>query len=226
MDFSPWDRAKSFQLHEAACLIAGVMPSSKRIPDREELPSNALKYYKSLATAYVMWVMRHDQPDDPNYPKAEMLRGEPQIGRDEPTLSVSIDKLTGEFVSREELHRWVKATGITSAYAFAPWSRLTTPSPAPVVAESASGATAWTVNKPERYRGYSVPLHRFLAAAHREGKPRPSARDVIEEWRVNLPAEIAQVLSDGVNYYNAEGNTKSVGLEAIRKAIRRMTSGR
>ena len=152
MDFSPWDRAKSFQLHEAACLIAGVMPSSKRLPDREELPSNALQYYKSLATAYVLWVTHHDQPDDPNYPKAEMLKGEPQIGSDEPTLSVSIDKLAGEFVSREELHRWVKATGITSAYAFAPWSRPTTPSPAPVVAESASGGESTEQRQARRYQ--------------------------------------------------------------------------
>lgn len=123
MDFSPWDRTKIFQLHEAACLIAGVMPSSKRVPAREELPSHALQYYKLLATAYVLWVMHDDQHDDPNYPKAEMLRGEPQIGSDEPTIAVSIDKLPGEFVSRDEVRRWIAATGIKSAYSFAPFVR-------------------------------------------------------------------------------------------------------
>jgi hypothetical protein len=101
----------------------------------------------------------------------------------------------------------------------------TAPTP-PVVTEGASGATAWTVNKPERYRGYSVPLHRLLAAAHREGKPRPSARDVIEELRVNRPAEIAQVLPDSFDYYDSEGNTKSANMRAVTKAIGRMTRGR
>lgn len=154
MDFSPWDRAKSFQLHEAASLIAGVMPSSKRLPDRDELPADALQYYKYLATAYVLWVTHHDQPDDPNYPKAEMLRGEPQIGSDEPTLAVSIDKLAGEFVSRDELHRWVKATGIKSAYSFGPWNHTATPcvapesqAEAPAVGASGEGSKKWI---PER----------------------------------------------------------------------------
>ena len=33
MDFSSWDWADCFRLHEAACLIAGVMPLQKRVPD-------------------------------------------------------------------------------------------------------------------------------------------------------------------------------------------------
>lgn len=98
--------------------------------------------------------------------------------------------------------------------------------PAPVVAESASGATTWAVTKPQRYHGYSSPLHRFLAAAQREGKPRPSARDAVEEWRTNPPAEIAQVLPDGINYYDSKGNTRPADIEAIRKAIDRMTRAR
>lgn len=42
---------------------------------------------------------------------------------------------------------------------------------APVVADSASTAPDWTVSKPQRYNGYTAPLHRLLAAAHRDGKP-------------------------------------------------------
>jgi len=93
-------------------------------------------------------------------------------------------------------------------------------------AVGASGAAAWTVTTPQRYYGYSIPLHRFLTSAHREGKPRPSARDAVEAWRENMPAEIAQVLPDGIDYYDAKGNTKAANLEAIRKTIERMTSGR
>ena len=103
------------------------------------------------------------------------------------------------------------------------------PQPAPqaeVTAGGVSGAPAWVVTRPQRYRGYASPLYRFLSAAHSQGKPRPSARDVIEEWRARQPAEIAQVMPDGVNYYDSKGNTKAADLEAIRKAIDRMTSAR
>ena len=94
------------------------------------------------------------------------------------------------------------------------------------VAPSASDTPAWAVTRPQRYKGYATPLHRLLVAAHREGKPRLSARDVVEEWRINKPAEVAQVLSNGFDYYDAQGNTQHADLEAIRKAIGRMTSTR
>jgi hypothetical protein len=97
--------------------------------------------------------------------------------------------------------------------------------PAPVVAES-SNAPAWTVRKPQRYKGYAAPLYRLLSTVHREGKPRPSARDLVEAWRINRPAEIAQVLPDGFDYYDAKGNIQPADLESIRKAIKRMTSAR
>ncbi len=100
------------------------------------------------------------------------------------------------------------------------------PQAAPVVADSASTAPDWTVSKPQRYNGYTAPLHRLLAAAHRDGNPCPTARDVVEAWRNNAPAEIAKVLPDGFDYYDAKGNTKTADLEAIRKAIGRMTIAR
>ena len=100
------------------------------------------------------------------------------------------------------------------------------PQAAPVVADSASNAPDWTVSKPQRYNGYTAPLHRLLAAAHRDGNPCPTARDVVEAWRNNAPAEIAKVLPDGFDYYDAKGNTKTADLEAIRKAIGRMTIAR
>ncbi len=97
---------------------------------------------------------------------------------------------------------------------------------APVVAESASSVPAWTVTKPRRYNGYTAPLYRLLAAAQLDGKPCPTARDVLEAWRIETPAEIAKVLTDGVDYYDAKGDTKTADLEAIRKAIERRTSAR
>jgi len=100
-----------------------------------------------------------------------------------------------------------------------------TATPAPLT-DRPSSAPAWTVNKPQRYSGYAAPLHRLLAAAHRDGNPCPTARDVVEAWRNNAPAEIAKVLPDGFDYYDAKGNTKTADLEAIRKAIGRMTIAR
>ncbi len=97
--------------------------------------------------------------------------------------------------------------------------------PAPV-ADGADDGEAWKLAKPQRFNGYTAPLHRLIAAAHREGKPCPTARDVVEAWRINAPAEIAKVLPDGFDYYDAKGDTKTADLKAIRKAIRRMTSAR
>ena len=108
----------------------------------------------------------------------------------------------------------------------APEAKQAEPQAAPVVADSASTAPDWTVSKPQRYNGYTAPLHRLLAAAHRDGNPCPTARDVVEAWRNNAPAEIAKVLPDGFDYYDANGNTKTAGIDAIRNAIKRMTSAR
>ncbi|MDP3350701.1 MAG: hypothetical protein Q8S92_17045 [Hydrogenophaga sp.] len=89
--------------------------------------------------------------------------------------------------------------------------------------DSASTLSVWTVIKPLRYSGYRAPLYRLIAIAHREGKSRPSARDVVEAWRSAMPPEIAKVLPGGVDYYDANGDTKAASLAAIRQAIGRMT---
>lgn len=68
MDFSSWDWADCFRLHEAACLIAGVMPLQKRVPQLEELPAEAIPVYLRLRKAYVFWVLDHDKPEAPGYP--------------------------------------------------------------------------------------------------------------------------------------------------------------
>ena len=97
---------------------------------------------------------------------------------------------------------------------------------APVMKNTVGNAPAWAVKKPQRYSGYAAPLHRLLAGAHREGKPCPTARDVVEAWRTDRPAEIAKVLPDGFDYYDSKGDAKTASLDAIRKAIERMTSAR
>ncbi len=86
--------------------------------------------------------------------------------------------------------------------------------------------TKWSVKKPQRYGGYTRPLHAFLSAAQRDGEPCPTAREVVDAWLAEKPAEIVQVLPEGFNYYDSKGNTKAVDLAAIREAIKRMTHAR
>lgn len=129
-----------------------------------------------------------------------------------------------ELVTPADVNAWLEKQAAPYRWKVDPSE--TEPEPAPVVADSASNAPAWTVNKPKRYNGYAAPLHRLLAAAYRDDKPCPTARDVVEAWRNNAPAEIAKVLPDGFDYYDAKGDTKTADLEAIRKAIGRMTIAR
>ena len=142
------------------------------------------------------------------YTKGELVAGEPDfetVPEDCRVVGYDVHALADEYCAPED----------------AP--QAATPAP---LTDRPSNAPAWTVNKPQRYSGYAAPLHRLLAAAHRDGNPCPTARDVVETWRHNAPAEIAKVLPDGFDYYDAKGDTKTAGLEAIRKAIGRMTSAR
>ena len=119
---------------------------------------------------------------------------------------------------------WFEHEGVANpAPAPAPTQTAAAPTP---VADSASNGPGWSLTKPKRNRGYAAPLYQLLTAAHRDGKPCPTARDVLEAWRTKKPYEIDKVLPDGFDYYDANGNTKTATLEAIRKAIRRMTSAR
>jgi hypothetical protein len=101
----------------------------------------------------------------------------------------------------------------------------TQPQAGPATATAAPLHT-WTVNKPQRYAPYTAPLHALLTSAHREGKPRPTPRNVVDAWRINKPLEITQVLTDGFNYCNTKGDGQTADLAAIREAIKRMTSTR
>lgn len=84
----------------------------------------------------------------------------------------------------------------------------------------------WKVKKPLRNSGYNWLLYRLLNEAYGAGLPRPTARDVLEKWRCNKPDEITEVLFDGFKYLDSNGDTQVAELDAIRKAIGRMTSGR
>lgn len=100
--------------------------------------------------------------------------------------------------------------------------------PAPDTATTAPNIElkAWQVFKPKRFNGYTAPLHKLLNKAFIAGEPRPTARDVLEAWRLKKPIEVSHVLQDSIDYYDSKGNTKTADLEALRKAIDRMTAAR
>lgn len=119
MDFSPWDLRRSFRLHEAACLMAGVLPLSKHVLNGEELPTQAIPYYVELGKTYFIGSYAFDMPEDEIVQRANLLTSNSIGENSNPHILQSIDRLTSELVSRAELHCWIKATGINSAYSFA-----------------------------------------------------------------------------------------------------------
>jgi hypothetical protein len=90
--------------------------------------------------------------------------------------------------------------------------------------EKARDQPSWSLNMPKRFQGYGKPLYDNLKAAHVAGKTRPTARNVLDDWKLNRPADVAEVSNDGLKYYDASGNTKPADLAALRKAIERMTA--
>jgi hypothetical protein len=164
--------------------------------------------------------------------KADIQRWE-RLKQNAPTPSEAIaaeGKLTGLHAELTMLLR--QLSGSAQAHPQAATSQLQSvteekaaqTTTVPVVAPSK--ALEWTVIKPERFKGYTAPLYRLIASAYREGGTRPTARDVVEAWRINKPAEVAKMLPDGFDYYDAKGDTKQADLEVIRKAIYRMTRAR
>ena len=99
----------------------------------------------------------------------------------------------------------------------------TKPLALPVVADSAPDGVSWTLVKPQRFQGYSKPLYDLLGAAHAAGRPCPTARDVLDAWKIKLPLEVAGFMGDGLQFFDAKGNTKPADLKAISKVIGRMT---
>lgn len=125
LDLSPWRYPEDFQLHVAACLVAGKRPlAQRRYPHPNDLPPEACPYLEMMVQAYV---------------KGEAVRaGFVDFTGDERLLLVGVpperaaflgmlqtlkppDELRRLFsvvVSRNEIRRWLSATGIKSKFDF------------------------------------------------------------------------------------------------------------
>ena len=194
MDFSAWNWATGFRLHEAACLIAGVMPISKRQPTTEELPSQARPILVKLMAAYVEW---HLQKRNPDRPKSVFLEG---CLNDDGTLPEinSLAKLPGSWVRREAVNRFLLQLegelGLKSAYDFGsirktadPLSmdgqRLIKATPTPMAADSASTVPG-KVRTPEK-------LAEMKAYREKHGTKKAAAHYQVSEARIRklLPGD-------------------------------------
>ena len=81
----------------------------------------------------------------------------------------------------------------------------------------------WPLRRPSRFQGYGKPLYDFLKAASIAGNPMPpTARDVLDAWKIAHPPEVMEVTNEGLKYYDARGNVKAADLNAIRQSINRM----
>ena len=139
MDTTHWaDWADTFKLQDAACLIAGVSPAKEMVAWADKLPPEARPAFKKLWDSYMRGTGAYKRPESDSADFPKMLYGIPSedfqaptsvpargaIRRPEmlvpPSAELMRTRLESVRVSREELHRWVKAAGIKSAYSFAP----------------------------------------------------------------------------------------------------------
>ncbi|MBP7484852.1 MAG: hypothetical protein KA781_06050 [Aquabacterium sp.] len=100
---------------------------------------------------------------------------------------------------------------------------LHAPAPASATIKSESIKTpGWSLKRPTRFQGYRKPLYDLLKAAHASGKPLPTARDVLDEWKETRPTDVYEITDSGLKYYDPHGDPKPADLDAIRKAIARL----
>ena len=209
MDFSAWNWATSFRVHEAACLIAGVVPVSKRQPTSEELPPQARPILVKLMAAYVEWILQKKNPDRP---KSVFLEGYLNDDGALPEIN-SLAELPGSLVSREAVNRFLSEIegelGLKSAYDFGPICKTvdqlsmddqhqTQPTPMPVEQPlNATGADAQRVVMKRKaliaaFEHEWPTIRADLSEATRNGLKAAAATGVHSEWSVEPARAWAQ----------------------------------
>jgi hypothetical protein len=89
-------------------------------------------------------------------------------------------------------------------------------------AKSLSAGLGWKLKPLERVHVLSGIIYDILKAAYVAGRPRPTARDVLDELERNPHADVISVFPDGIKYRsNTETKTADVGM--IGKRISRLT---
>lgn len=112
---------------------------------------------------------------------------------------------------------------ITVAAPDAPTQTDTKPQAAPREAVDSSDATGWSLAIPTRYPGYRKQLFDLLKARHAAGQTCPTARDVLDTWKMAMPYAVTEVMGDSLKYEDTKGNTQTADLKAIQQAIKGLT---
>ena len=127
-DLSHWYHLEEFQLHVAACLIAGVLPRhSRRYPLPQEIPSEAGPYLELLVMAYLRGEAVRAGAEYSGDRRA-LLDGLPPekaafLGVQEPskrTPPTDIRRIFSVVVQKVDVHRWLEFKGIKPRFPFSP----------------------------------------------------------------------------------------------------------
>lgn len=76
---------------------------------------------------------------------------------------------------------------------------------------------------PERDDGLAYCLYRTLVQHEARTGEILAPRGVMDLWTASKPREVAEVMADGVKYYDAQGEYQEADLKNLRDRIRRMT---
>lgn len=243
METTHWaDWADTFKLQDAACLIAGVSPAKEMVAWADKLPPEARPAFKKLWDSYMQGAGVYKQADfqkmlhgiggnDFEAPIIVPARG--MIRRQNMLIAPSEElmhkRLESVRVSRDELHRWVKAMGIKSAYSFAPGGTL---EQVPLD-DSRSGVQAPTVEPASD--GYALPTFIHTTKTRRDALTPAielaqshcrNATDTAEVWAALLvlaekkTAPLIGATEDGLQYLK-NGTAASFNRDALRKRLGR-----
>jgi hypothetical protein len=232
MDLSAWSWASHFRLHEAACLIAGVMPISKRNPATEELPSQARPPLIKLAAAYYEWLL---QAKNPERPMSIALEGIPNEDGSLPPFPTP-KEVSGEIVSREAIHRFVSLMaerGFKSCYDFGPIAKAGPPhevshqkqaaTPAPVVDTTSTCPTVLNpISVDKRRRNLLTPV---IESAVRACDGRTDHAEVFNKLRAWAQEETPRqpllgVTDKGIKWLGTNDEPKELDMKALQKRLR------
>ena len=227
MDFTAWNWASSFRLHEAACLIAGVMPISKRHPISEELPPQARPILIKLAGAYYEWFF---QKKNPERPKSIVLEGILNEDGSLPPFPALAD-VAGEVVSRDDLHRFLTLMaecGLKSCYDFGPVGKADPPHEIghqTQAAATAPGVANGTSNVPRKARrDLLTPVIEAAQKACGNVNDAPAVWAKLTQMAENGQRPLLGVSDDGIKWQDANDEPQFFKLRNLRDRLRRSST--
>lgn len=82
---------------------------------------------------------------------------------------------------------------------------------------------AWNLRRPNRMDTLQAMIYRVIKTAHDAGRPRPRARELMDEIAAAKPSDFIQIIGGDLEYYDSGGNSKIATAQAIEKRIDRIT---